>query len=61
VTLRFGSATWRGTIAPSAECILKHYARTRDGSAPVVNEVDLDERGRVVVGFAPSPASAPGK
>jgi predicted esterase len=51
VTLRLGSRTWKGTIAPSARCLLDHYADDRDGSALVYNEIDLDVTGRVTARY----------
>jgi len=49
VSLRFRRRTWTGRIAPSARCMLEHYLRTRDASALVLNEVDLDASGKVTI------------
>ncbi len=49
VTLTFRQRTWTGRIAPSARCMLTHYLRTRDASVLVLNEVDLDDSGKVTV------------
>ena len=51
VILRYGSRLWRGEIPVSAECMLRHYAATRDATAPVCNEVDLNLFGGVNVRF----------
>jgi hypothetical protein len=53
VTLRFGSRPWRGKPAASARCMLTHYARTRDATALIVNEVDLPATARAVVRYGP--------
>jgi len=44
--VKFSSSTWRGTIPPSAECILKHYAETRDAQVLILNELDLPKTGK---------------
>jgi hypothetical protein len=51
VHLRFGARRWRGRIAPSARCILTHYAATRDQTALVLNEVALSARGKVTIRY----------
>ena len=45
VRLTYFSRSWRGRIAPSAKCMLTHYAATRDATALVCNEIDLPARG----------------
>ena len=46
VTVKFWSGTWTGKIPLSAECMLKHYAATRDRTALVYNELELDISGK---------------
>jgi dienelactone hydrolase len=49
VTLKFGPRIWRGRVAPSARCVLTHYAATRDATALVLNELELTDAGKVAV------------
>jgi dienelactone hydrolase len=51
VILRFSGRTWRGGIPASAECMLRHYAATRDAAALVCNEVHMELRGHVQVKY----------
>jgi pimeloyl-ACP methyl ester carboxylesterase len=51
VVIHHAGRTWRGKVAESAKCVLTHYLATRDASAPVLNEIDL-EGGKVTVRFA---------
>lgn len=51
VTVKFWSGTWTGKIPLSAECMLKHYAATRDRTALVYNEVELDISGKARVKY----------
>jgi hypothetical protein len=53
VTLKFSGRTWRGRVAASARCMLAHYARHRDATAIVHNEIDLADTGRAVVRYGP--------
>ncbi len=55
VTLRWSGRQWRGTVRSSARCLLTHYGATRDATARVHNEIDMDRAGRVTVRFAPPP------
>lgn len=57
VTIRFWTATWKGTLAPSARCMLTHYAATRDATGLVVNEVDLDASGKAQARYADKPVA----
>lgn len=34
-----------------AECMLKHYAMTRDAKQIIVNEVDMDVGGKIAVAY----------
>lgn len=54
VTLRFAGRSWTGGISASARCMLTHYAATRDATAVICNEVDVDSAGKVLVRFGPS-------
>jgi dienelactone hydrolase len=47
VHLNYLGRSWQGRLTPSAECILKHYAATRDQKQLVLNEYDLEVGGRV--------------
>ncbi|HUU60346.1 MAG TPA: hypothetical protein VMZ50_12435, partial [Phycisphaerae bacterium] len=47
--IHYWSRKWKGRIPPSAACMLRHYAATRDRTALVLNEIDLDIRGKVSV------------
>ncbi|MCY2926797.1 MAG: hypothetical protein NT031_15435 [Planctomycetota bacterium] len=58
VTIRFWTSTWKGRLAPSARCLLTHYAATRDATGLVLNEVDLDASGVAVPRYADKPAPA---
>jgi len=51
VELRFGRVRKQGTLPVSARCILKHYAATRDATALICNEVDLELTGKVEVRY----------
>ena len=51
VSLRFGGSGWTGRIKPSARCMLTHYAAQRDATGLVLNEVDIDEGGKVTVRY----------
>lgn len=51
VTINFFGRTWKGKIAASPECLLAHYAATRDQTQLIVNEVELDSGGKVKVKF----------
>lgn len=49
--LRFGRVRKQGELPVSLRCILKHYAATRDATALICNEVDLDLTGKVEVRY----------
>jgi len=51
VELRFGRIRRQGELPVSARCILKHYAATRDATALICNEVDLQLTGKVEVRY----------
>ncbi len=51
VRLQFAGRSWSGKVGLSARCLLTHYAETRDATALVCNEVDLDASGKVTVRF----------
>ncbi len=51
VVLRWGRRTWRGKVPVSSECILTHYAATRDATAIILNEIDFDMSGKATVRF----------
>ncbi len=51
VNLQLDGRTWTGRIAPSARCVLAHYAADRDAAALVVNEVEMDSAGKVAVRY----------
>jgi len=53
VTLKLNGRTWRGRVPVSARCLLTHYARTRDATALIVNELDIDAAGKVTVRHKP--------
>ena len=40
-----------GRVGSSAECILRHYAATRDAAAVVHNEIDIDATGKATVRY----------
>ncbi len=46
LTVRFMSGTWKGEIPVSARCMLEHYARTRDATRLVLNELDIKNTGK---------------
>lgn len=47
--VRFGRAKWQGKVPASARCMLLHYAKTRDATAPIYNEIEMQILGKVVV------------
>jgi len=49
--IRYWSRKWKGRIPPSAACMLRHYATTRDRTALVLNEIDLDIRGKASIRY----------
>ncbi len=49
--IRFGRVRKQGELPVSARCILKHYAATRDATALICNEVDLELTGKVEVRY----------
>jgi len=51
VTVRFWSKSWSGRVPASAQCMLQHYAATRDATAPIYNEIDLEFNGKVTVRY----------
>ena len=51
VTLKLNGRTWRGKVPVSARCLLTHYADTRDATALIVNELDIDAAGKVTVRY----------
>ncbi len=51
VTIKYWSKTWEGNITPSAECMLRHYAATRDQRALILNELDFTIFGKVKVRY----------
>lgn len=51
VTIRFWSGEWTARIPVSARCLLTHYAATRDQTALIYNELELDISGRVTVQY----------
>lgn len=51
VRLRYNRRSWRGLVPRSARCMLTHYAADRDATALVVNEIDIDYRGRATVRY----------
>ena len=50
-TIQFGRATWTGRVPVSARCMLLHYAATRDATARVYNEIDLQILGESSVRY----------
>ncbi|HUT59816.1 MAG TPA: hypothetical protein VNA25_18370 [Phycisphaerae bacterium] len=56
VLIRYGSRLYHKEVTPSAECILRHYAATRDATNLVCNEIDMHTAGKVTVRY---PAAAP--
>ena len=52
VKLRFWGRSWTGKVPASAACALAHYAATRDQTALVLNEIDVDINGRATVRYA---------
>ena len=51
--IHYWSRKWKGRIPPSAACMLRHYAATRDRTALVLNEMDLTIRGKASVRYHP--------
>jgi len=51
VRLRLNGRQWQGRVTSSAECILRHYAATRDAAAIVLNEIDIDATGKATVRY----------
>ena len=51
VALKLNGRAWRGRVAPSARCVLGHYAADRDATALVLNEIDIDLTARALVRY----------
>ena len=48
-TIRYWGKKWSGRVRPSAECILRHYAASRDQTALVLNEMQFSIKGKRTV------------
>lgn len=57
--VKYWSRRWRGTIPASARCMLEHYARRRDASRIVFNELDCDGTAKVTVRYPAAGESSP--
>jgi hypothetical protein len=51
VTIKWASTTWKQAVPASPRSVLEHYAATRDASALIYNEIDMDISGRAVVKY----------
>jgi len=53
VTVSLNGRSWRGDVPASARCVLAHYAATRDATALILNELEIDAASRVTVRYKP--------
>ena len=51
VIVSFSGRTWRGRVSASSQCILHHYTQTRDATRLILNEIEIDARGKAQVRF----------